>query len=543
MSDAELIGTVLDGRYRVISPIAEGAMGSVYRGERVNLGREVAIKVMRGALPGELSSRERFAREAQVMAKLDHPHCVAVIDVGVHDDKPYVVMDLVRGTSLIDLLAGKRFEPRRAAEIMRQMLSGLAHAHELGIIHRDIKPANVMVATQTALGEQIKLLDFGLARFVEQSTKLTTGIVVGTPNYMAPEQCRGQEIDTRADLYACGVVLFEMLTGDKPFAADDPVGVVRKHLHQPAPTLASVVPGLELAAFEPIIARALAKAPADRYASAEEMAAAIASVVEAMPSVVAATASAPVRASHPDVATASGWEVPSNFVVPEPPDAPSDAVPHERVVPPTRPVRSNVPPTRPMNPARPMAPARPLLRKALWVGGGVVAVVIIIAFAARSGSSRVAAPIDAAVVVAKPPIDAAAADPVAVALAQANDLFAQGHLEHALEIVNAARLLASQNAELAYLDGRIYFAKLWWTDGIRCLRDAIRLEPAYRSDPELIKTVLRGFLVTPRTESNLAAFLVELGPDARPLVEDAAQNHPNRAVRDRAAALLKRFHD
>ncbi len=536
MSDAELIGTVLDGRYRVISPIAEGAMGSVYRGERVNLGREVAIKVMRGALPGELSSRERFAREAQVMAKLDHPHCVAVIDFGVHDDKPYVVMDLVRGTSLIDLLAGKRFEPRRAAEIMRQMLSGLAHAHELGIIHRDIKPANVMVATQTALGEQIKLLDFGLARFVEQSTKLTTGIVVGTPNYMAPEQCRGQDIDTRADLYACGVVLFEMLTGDKPFAADDPVGVVRMHLHQPAPTLASVVPGPELAAFEPIVARALAKAPADRYASAEDMAAAIGAVIDTLPSVMPATASAPVRASEAEVATASGWEVPRGYT------PPSDGAPAaELVVPVTRPSvqpRSGVPPTRPM------ATARPLPMKPLLIGGGVVAVVIVIAFAARSGSSsQVGAPADAAVVVTKPPIDAAVIDPVAGALARANELFAQGHLEHALEIVNAARLLAPQNAELAYLDGRIYFAKLWWTDGIRCLRDAVRLEPAYRSDPELIKTVLRGFLITPRTESNLAAFLVELGPDARPLVEDAAQNHPNRALRDRAAALLKRFRD
>ena len=533
MSDAELIGTVLDGRYRVISPIAEGAMGSVYRGERVNLGREVAIKVMRGALPGELSSRERFAREAQVMAKLDHPHCVAVIDFGVHDDKPYVVMDLVRGTSLIDLLAGTRFVPRRAAEIMRQMLSGLAHAHELGIIHRDIKPANVMVATQTALGEQVKLLDFGLARFVEQSTKLTTGIVVGTPNYIAPEQCRGQEIDTRADLYACGVVLFEMLTGEKPFAADDPVGVVRKHLHQPAPTLASVAPGLELAAFEPIIARALAKAPSDRYASAAEMAAAIAAVVDALPSIVPATASAPVRASQPDVATASGWEVPAGYT------PPSDHV--GRVVPATRPA---LPARSPVPPTRPMAQGRPVPKRALLVGGGVFATVVIIAIAARSGSSsKVAAPADAALVVAKLPIDAAVADPVAVALAQANDLFAQGHLEHALEIVNAARLLAPQNAQLAYLDGRIYFSKLWWTDGIRCLRDAIRLDPAFRSDPELIKTVLRGFLITPRTESNLAAFLVELGPDARPLVEDAAQNHPNRALRDRATALLRRFHD
>src|SRR5687768_18241030 len=172
------------------------------------------------------------------MALLEHPNCVSVIDFGLHDDKPYLVMDLVRGTSLIQLLEkSRRLEPPRACEIIRQVLSGLAHAHELGIVHRDIKPANIMISEKAGFGQQVRILDFGLARVMEGSTKLTTGIVVGTPNYMAPEQCKGSDVDARTDLYACGVMLFEMLTGRKPFIADDPIQVVRKHLMERPPTL------------------------------------------------------------------------------------------------------------------------------------------------------------------------------------------------------------------------------------------------------------------------------------------------------------------
>src|SRR6185312_6963975 len=129
-------------------------------------------------------------------------------------------------------------DPARAAELMRQVLSGLAHAHELGIVHRDIKPANVMLTEKTGLGEQVRILDFGLARPASETTKLTTGMVVGTPNYMAPEQIKGGAVDGRTDLYACGVMLFELVTGEKPFRADDPIVVVRKHLHDPPPKLA-----------------------------------------------------------------------------------------------------------------------------------------------------------------------------------------------------------------------------------------------------------------------------------------------------------------
>ncbi|MEO6773288.1 MAG: serine/threonine-protein kinase, partial [Kofleriaceae bacterium] len=276
MSGPDLSGAVLDDRYQVIEPIAEGAMGAVYRGERLKLGRAVAIKIMHDALPDELASRGRFEREAKLMARLEHPHCVSVIDFGLHDGKPYLVMELVRGTSLLDVLAkAGRLEPGRAAELVKQVLSGLAHAHELGIVHRDIKPANIMLTEHTGLGEQIQILDFGLARPAIDSTKLTTGIVVGTPNYMAPEQIKGGAIDGRTDLYAVGVMLFELVTGKKPFLADDPLSVVRMHLNAAPPTLAEAAPGLHVAELEEVVAKALAKQPQHRYASAAEMSAAI----------------------------------------------------------------------------------------------------------------------------------------------------------------------------------------------------------------------------------------------------------------------------
>jgi serine/threonine-protein kinase len=269
---------VLDGRYRVIAPLSEGAMGAVYRAQRVGLGREVAVKMMHAALPGSLAARERFERESKLMAKLVHPNTVSVIDFGVHDDRPYLVMDLVDGVSLHDLIAReKRLPLRRAANIACQLLAGIAHAHEQDIVHRDIKPANVMVSTKEALGDHVQVLDFGLARLLESSSLLTDGFTVGTPSYMAPEQCRGASVDPRVDLYACGAVLFEMIAGRKPFVAADPLEIVKMQIHDPPPRLSDLVD--DIGAIDRVVARALAKDPGDRYASATEMADAIADAV------------------------------------------------------------------------------------------------------------------------------------------------------------------------------------------------------------------------------------------------------------------------
>jgi serine/threonine-protein kinase len=601
---------VLDDRYQVIEPIAEGAMGAVYRGERLKLGRAVAIKIMHDALPDELASRGRFEREAKLMARLEHPHCVSVIDFGLHDGKPYLVMELVRGTSLLDVLAKSgRLEPARAAELVKQVLSGLAHAHELGIVHRDIKPANIMLTERTGLGEQIRILDFGLARPAIDSTKLTTGIVVGTPNYMAPEQIKGGAIDGRTDLYAVGVMLFELITGKKPFLADDPLAVVRKHLHAAPPTLAETAPGLNAPELEEVVAKALAKQPVHRYASAAEMSAAIdqalqrrASMADLMGRAVpqrAGTAPSGPFAESSDpaarpildpsgarVATASGWNVPEGSAPMQPPSGPMqppsgpvpmyasgpnsapqiasgamansgpnrvdghapgdlDAVPRDADIPPTR--RRAVPPTRinPDVPSTRMLPLRgiALSRNQLFLtSGGVVLLIIIIVAATRSGPVT-AKPAPVAGGSAQVHADASSTDPVAPALARASDLYANGDLEPALDVVTKARRTHPDSAQLAYLDGKIYFAKLWWTDGVKAFRDAIRLDPAYRTDPELVKIVIRGFITTPDTDSRIEELIREdLGDAAKPALEETAKSHPNATIRSRAAAELHRLH-
>jgi len=350
VESGDLSGVVLDGRYRVIEPIAEGAMGVVYRAERVKLGRIVAIKVLHEELPAELSSRKRFEIEAMAMAKLEHPHCAAVVDVGVHEERPFVVMDYVSGDNLRDVIAAGPLPVPRAVEIVRQVLSGLAHAHELGIIHRDIKPANIVLSQKAGLGDHVKILDFGLARFDNQTSSLTTGIVVGTPSYMAPEQIRGVVIDQRTDLYACGVLLFELLTGHKPFVSesDDPIEVCSLHLKEPPPALHDKQPGIEFGPLEAIVARALAKQPEDRYASAVEFATAL-DVIPTRRSQPIATPIPPVQA----IATETGWSVPADArssVYESPAGAGSEPIPAPLSVPPSAPVPAplSVPPSAPV---------------------------------------------------------------------------------------------------------------------------------------------------------------------------------------------------
>jgi serine/threonine-protein kinase len=269
--DADLSGEVLDRRYRVLERMSSGAMGVVYRGVRTKLDRPVAIKIMHGSLLDGSRGKKRFEREAQMMARLDHPHCVSILDYGVHRQKPYVVMELVRGQSLFDMLAEQtRLEIPRAVEIMRQILSGLAHVHDQGIIHRDLKPANIMITPKAPLGLHVRLLDFGLARMFGASTSLSNDIAVGTPSYMAPEQCRGEHVDVTCDIYACGIVLFEMLTGKKPLTSEDPLETIKMQTNALPPRLADLAQG-NYGQLEEVVERALAKAPDDRYPSAIAM--------------------------------------------------------------------------------------------------------------------------------------------------------------------------------------------------------------------------------------------------------------------------------
>ena len=269
------IGTVLDGRYEIKQRIASGGMGTVYRAERVKLGRPVAVKFLHEWGAGDDKARQRFEVEARAMARLDHPNCASVIDVGIDEGIPYVVMDYVTGDTLRTLIDRGPLGAARAAAIMRQILLGLAHAHEHDIVHRDIKPANIIVGDKTGVGMVVKVLDFGLARFRNTSKITGTGMAIGTPAYIAPETALPAPVDGRADVYACGVLLFEMLTARKPFDSDDALDVLRMHRDAPVPSLAAVENLVDARTWDAVIARAMAKDPAARFQSAVQFAAAL----------------------------------------------------------------------------------------------------------------------------------------------------------------------------------------------------------------------------------------------------------------------------
>jgi hypothetical protein len=299
------IGTTLDGRYQIMDALAAGGMGVVYRGERLGLGRSVAIKFLHAHMAADSSFLKRFAIEAKAMARLQHPHCAAVIDFGVAGQEPYVVMDLVSGESLRSLLDRGRLPAWRALGITRQILSGLAHAHSQGITHRDIKPDNVMVDATGSFGDQVRILDFGLAKLREGTSGLTTGFVVGTPSYMAPEQTLAQPVDERTDIYACGVLLFEMLTGEKPFQADEAVEVLRMHRQSPPPRLIDKAPDLRFSdELEAAVLQAMAKDPAHRFSTAAAFATALEHVPEASTRSTGALAAASAKTPPPELVAA-----------------------------------------------------------------------------------------------------------------------------------------------------------------------------------------------------------------------------------------------
>ncbi|MFI5913981.1 Stk1 family PASTA domain-containing Ser/Thr kinase [Dactylosporangium sp. NPDC051541] len=265
---------LLGGRYQVGELLGYGGMAEVHRGRDLRLGRDVAIKTLRTDLARDATFQLRFRREAQNAASLNHPAIVAVYDTGEErgpagEELPYIVMEFVNGRTLKEVLAAEgRLTPRRALEITADICAALEFSHRHGIIHRDIKPGNVML-TQTG---QVKVMDFGIARALASgaTTMTQTSAVIGTAQYLSPEQARGEPVDARSDVYASGCVLFELVCGHPPFVGDNPVSVAYQHVREdPRPPSASnrdVTPEIDA-----VVLKALAKNPLNRYQSAGEM--------------------------------------------------------------------------------------------------------------------------------------------------------------------------------------------------------------------------------------------------------------------------------
>ncbi|MBX9687046.1 MAG: serine/threonine protein kinase [Candidatus Obscuribacterales bacterium] len=273
------VGSIFEDRYEILAVLGEGGMGTVYKSKQMDVKRIIALKVMHGVDVEDDESIRRFRREAKALSRLQHRNIVTFYHYGfAKDGTPFAAMEYLKGKNLAVLLeeAGP-IEANRSATIMMQILAALSEAHAQGIVHRDLKPANIMLLDKPEK-DTVKLVDFGLAKLAQKpglaSGKLTkTGMLIGSVHYMSPEQVAGQTVDARSDLYSCGCIMYEMLTGTKPFEAENPVGLMYLHANQKAASFSSHVATRNASpTIEAICFRAMEKDPLERYQNADEFA-------------------------------------------------------------------------------------------------------------------------------------------------------------------------------------------------------------------------------------------------------------------------------
>ncbi|MFI6596861.1 Stk1 family PASTA domain-containing Ser/Thr kinase [Nonomuraea sp. NPDC050536] len=262
-----LVGRLLDGRYRIESRIARGGMATVYLALDIRLDRTVALKVMHRSLAEDPAFVRRFIGEAKSVASLSHPNVVHVFDQGTDNDVVYLSMEYVPGKTLRDVLRERgRLPAREALEVLIPVLAALGAAHQAGLVHRDVKPENVLLTDDG----RVKVVDFGLARAIEATNQTRTGVMIGTIAYMAPEQVTTGAADVRSDVYAAGIMLFELVTGQQPYDGETPMSVAYRHVHDTVPPPSSVMPGVP-PLIDTLVAHATAREPRDRPADATAM--------------------------------------------------------------------------------------------------------------------------------------------------------------------------------------------------------------------------------------------------------------------------------
>ena len=543
------VGITLQGRYLILSRLASGAMGVVYKGERVQLGRAVAIKFLHPWIAAQKTFLSRFETEAKAMSRLLHPNCVSVIDFGV-EGSPYLVMDFVTGRTLRDLMQGGRLPAARAMRLGQQLLAGLAHAHEQGIVHRDLKPENLILSDEAGLKEHLRILDFGLAK-LRDGPQMTAGMAVGTPSYMSPEQSGAEgAIDVRTDLYTVGIVLFEMLTGRKPFQSDNVGEVILMQREAPPPKLRSVVPDARLSVeLEALLDKAMSKLPEDRFQSAADLAAALAATPEGKAAEgKAAGQEVAMPKSDAKAPQAKGNPAPVGNVAKKP-AAPAPTVRQDAKT--TVDTVSAVRRRLEAEQARAAAPdaatgaGRPF--RFAWLGAlflVVALLALLIGRALRSGG-------DGTATAARPPAGAAPSAPATAAapaaarapaadspqLEQARQMVARGEIDGAIALLNQLRTQQPDNADVPYLLAMVDFDNRRWPDGLAAAQIAVRKNPGLKSDPDLIKGAIRS-LVSDRGYDRSQSFLRSLGPAAMPFIKEAAAHDGSPKVRERAAELL-----
>ncbi len=600
------IGSLVDGRYKIHESMASGSMGAVYKAERVPVGKLVAIKFLHASYAKDSEFLARFERETRVMSKLSHPNCVSVVDFGVWEGAPYLVMEYVAGKTLRATIDGEPIPPLTALTLVKQIAAGLAHAHSQGVVHRDIKPANIMISDEVGTGDHVRILDFGLARLRGNVGRDATqhNVVVGTPNYMAPEQTiGGGTIDARTDLYAVGVVLFEMIAGERPYSSDDTLALLGMHRAAPIPNLADRIDrsiALPMG-VQKLIDKLMAKAPEDRFQTALELAHAIEEILgprvsaghevvsprgrRTDPAVVAVGVAptvvgldsgrvatqikdrtAPVR--RPQSGGNTGLllllllavAAAGVYYVKFRPGAGGRTTDHGSAVPiVVGPGSATI--DAPVAPVAPIAPVTSVASVA--IDAAVPAVVIDAAEATVHAIDAAGEEIEMDPAVATNPdptadevtADEEAADapeptadveaklPQAEARAhtigEAVQMIKEGKRDLALSSLHALGKKSPNSGYISFLLGNLYYDKLWWGVALEQYKAAIKKHAGYKANSVLIKNSIR-MLASPRTRRAADGLLRHtIKRPALLHLRTAAKNDPNGNVRKAAAGLAK----
>ena len=462
-SGDSFVGEVVDGRWKIVDELGSGGMGVVYRAERVKLGKLVAIKFLDERAVQSADAVARFEREAHALSRLQHRHCVSILDFGVFRRRPYIVMEYVAGRPLHKEMGKATMTPPRAVRIMRQILEACRHAHASGVVHRDLKPENVMLTETTGTDDFVKLLDFGLARIisVDEPTISHPMMVAGTPSYMSPEQARGEKADHRTDIYSAGVILYGMVTGKKPFKSDDHMELLRMHMNAAPPSPRKVAPEKKISPqLERVILRALEKDRDARFYHCDAFLAALETVPEARASAPPRRRGAWVGAAAALMAVAGGaaaWVWTARLQPRELPrptlatTAPPVAAPPVPIAADLAVVAQAAPPVAPPPAAPPVA----------------------------------APPVAAPPVAAPPPAEAPPPTPVESVRDHVAALLAADRLADADRLLRAEAIL-DPKAGWVHLDlGEVYFRHLWRKDAEKEWDTALTLDPSLRSDAQL----------------------------------------------------------
>ncbi len=556
------IGLIIDGRYRILERLAQGGMGVVYKAERVPVGKAVAVKFLHRSYAEDKPSLARFERETRVLSKLTHPNCVSVIDFGV-DESPYLVMDFAGGTTLRAALDAGKMPLSDSVAILRQVLAGLAHAHAQGIVHRDIKPANIMISDEIGTGRHVRILDFGLARLASSSNLTQSSVAIGTPSYMAPEQTVGGVVDERTDIYQVGVVLFEMLTGERLFVAEDTSTLLEMHRSAKVPRIAEVTPGAESKpGMDELLQKALAKDPRDRWQSAMELATALddvmagrwrkpggamrrAAIAAVLLLVIAGATAGALRwrsssggaagANHAQLARDAGETGAALAIADAAPVIESDAAPSEGAKDAATDEASALSSDAMVPLISPDAGASADASPLDGPDGDDKDEAI--DSADPEANERTEDPADDRPAPPPPP----PAQPLAKTMAAVNLLIKKGQRELAITSLHALWKKSPKNGQMPYLLGNLYFDKRWWTIGMQYYNAAIARVAGYKGNQTLIRNVISA-IGNPKTRGKATYLLTKvIGPGAKGLVRAAAKSHADPSVRKAAQSLLKRW--